>query len=78
MERGNSFFVGSDFRSSYLEAANTSLMKIPAELCLIALTVSITAACTPREETLNLWYEKPAAVWEEALPIGNGRLGAMI
>ncbi len=78
MERGNSFFVGSDFRSSYLEAANTSLMKIPAELCLIALTVSITAVCTPREETLKLWYEKPAAVWEEALPIGNGRLGAMI
>ena len=26
----------------------------------------------------KLWYEKSAAVWEEALPIGNGRLGAMI
>jgi len=25
-----------------------------------------------------LWYDKPATVWEEALPIGNGRLGAMI
>ncbi|PWK79569.1 alpha-L-fucosidase 2 [Mucilaginibacter oryzae] len=25
-----------------------------------------------------LWYLKPAQVWEEALPIGNGRLGAMI
>ncbi|QDA61686.1 glycoside hydrolase family 95 protein [Hymenobacter jejuensis] len=25
-----------------------------------------------------LWYTKPASVWEEALPIGNGRLGAMI
>lgn len=25
-----------------------------------------------------LWYDKPAAVWEEALPIGNGKLGAMI
>jgi hypothetical protein len=26
-----------------------------------------------------LWYEKPAENWEsEALPIGNGRLGAMI
>lgn len=24
-----------------------------------------------------LWYDKPAAAWEEALPIGNGRLGAM-
>ncbi len=27
---------------------------------------------------LDLWYTKPAAVWTEALPIGNGRLGAMV
>lgn len=27
---------------------------------------------------LVLWYDKPAAVWEEALPIGNGRFGGMI
>ncbi len=26
----------------------------------------------------RMWYEKPALVWEEALPLGNGRLGAMI
>ncbi|MES1222886.1 MAG: glycoside hydrolase family 95 protein, partial [Bacteroidota bacterium] len=25
-----------------------------------------------------LWYKKPAAKWEEALPVGNGRLGAMV
>lgn len=25
-----------------------------------------------------LWYTRPAATWDEALPIGNGRLGAMI
>ena len=25
-----------------------------------------------------LWYQRPAAKWEEALPIGNGRLGAMV
>ena len=27
---------------------------------------------------LLLWYDKPATEWTEALPIGNGRLGAMI
>ena len=27
---------------------------------------------------LKLWYDKPASKWVEALPIGNGRLGAMI
>ncbi|WP_325176600.1 glycoside hydrolase family 95 protein [Paenibacillus alkalitolerans] len=26
----------------------------------------------------RLWYEQPASRWEEALPIGNGRLGGMI
>ena len=26
----------------------------------------------------QLWYRQPAKVWEEALPIGNGHLGAMI
>lgn len=25
-----------------------------------------------------LWYTKPAQKWEEALPVGNGRLGAMV
>ena len=26
----------------------------------------------------QLWYAAPAAAWNEALPIGNGRLGAMV
>lgn len=25
-----------------------------------------------------LWYREPAKIWEEALPVGNGRLGAMV
>jgi alpha-L-fucosidase 2 len=29
-------------------------------------------------EPLSLWYREPARAWVEALPIGNGRLGAMI
>jgi alpha-L-fucosidase 2 len=27
---------------------------------------------------MKLWYKQPAAQWVEALPIGNGRLGAMV
>ncbi len=27
---------------------------------------------------LKLWYDKPATVWNEALPIGNGRISAMV
>ncbi|CAH0057359.1 unnamed protein product [Clonostachys solani] len=30
------------------------------------------------EEEHTLWYGQPADLWEEALPIGNGRLGAMV
>ena len=30
------------------------------------------------EPDLKLRYERPAAVWEEALPLGNGGLGAMV
>lgn len=26
----------------------------------------------------TLWYQQPAANWDEALPVGNGRLGAMV
>lgn len=26
----------------------------------------------------RLWYKQPASVWEEALPIGNGKLGGMV
>jgi alpha-L-fucosidase 2 len=29
-------------------------------------------------EKFSLWYRRPAKNWDEALPIGNGRLGAMI
>jgi alpha-L-fucosidase 2 len=27
---------------------------------------------------LTLWYKKPAVVWVEALPVGNGRIGGMV
>ncbi|NGZ77836.1 glycoside hydrolase family 95 protein [Saccharibacillus alkalitolerans] len=31
-----------------------------------------------QNRTYKLWYRQPAARWEEALPAGNGRLGAMV
>lgn len=30
------------------------------------------------DPSYTLWYKNPAKVWEEALPVGNGRLGAMV
>jgi len=38
----------------------------------------LVAAFVKAQQNLKLWYNKPATVWTEALPVGNGRLGAMI
>src|SRR6187401_942135 len=39
----------------------------------------ILAAMSLQTNSENvLWYRQPAEAWTEALPIGNGRLGAMI
>ena len=35
-------------------------------------------ASAQNDSLLKLWYNKPAEKWVEALPVGNGRLGAMI
>ncbi|HOV72225.1 MAG TPA: glycoside hydrolase family 95 protein, partial [Dysgonamonadaceae bacterium] len=29
-------------------------------------------------QSYKLWYDRPASTWTEALPLGNGRLGAMV
>jgi hypothetical protein len=31
-----------------------------------------------KADDLKLWYQQPAKVWTEALPLGNSRLGAMV
>ena len=30
------------------------------------------------QQDLKLWYKEPAKIWTDALPVGNGRLGAMV
>jgi alpha-L-fucosidase 2 len=42
------------------------------------LLSSIFSCSTKQSNALQLWYTKPASDWNEALPIGNGRLGAMV
>ncbi len=39
---------------------------------------SCNSANHKEQRDLSLWYTEPAKEWTEALPIGNGRLGAMI
>jgi alpha-L-fucosidase 2 len=42
-------------------------------------TTPIASSAPPTSDSkMMLWYSKPAAKWTEALPVGNGRLGAMV
>jgi alpha-L-fucosidase 2 len=56
-----------------------SLKLLAASAAATALTETGLAVPTPPAAAANLlWYRQPAAKWTEALPIGNGRLGAMV
>jgi len=44
---------------------------------LIGVITMVGTVSNAQQEAV-LWYDKPAEYWEEALPLGNGRLGAMV
>jgi alpha-L-fucosidase 2 len=50
---------------------------LPAVLAGILL-LTVADAANPPDSRLLLWYDRPAQYWEEALPVGNGRIGAMV
>ena len=49
-------------------------LAITSLLALLAMSVH----AKPSTTDLTLHYDRPAAAWTEALPVGNGRLGAMV
>ncbi len=59
------------------------LRRLPAFLaCAAAIAPTLMAAGHQanqgRPSRLELWYRQPAEKWADALPVGNGRLGAMV
>src|SRR5690242_17682384 len=45
----------------------------------VGLLFLITDCLAQKQQGLTLWYNQPSGhVWENALPIGNGFLGAMV
>lgn len=42
------------------------------------VTILILYTVNTWAQDTRLWYDTPAKIWEEALPIGNSRLGAMV
>ena len=53
-----------------------ALVACPAGL--LAAEPQLTGSTAAPDAPLSLWYRKPAARWQEALPVGNGRIGAMV
>lgn len=44
--------------------------------CLLLACIGGISSCGDEQE-LKLWYTAPAQMWEERVPLGNGRLGMM-
>ncbi len=45
---------------------------------LFAVVTMVSLTCCSQKQELKLWYDAPARQWTDALPLGNGRLGAMV
>src|ERR1700736_52915 len=58
----------------------TFVKTVSTSVAAATLPASSWPATKPPEtpSDLTLWYTKPAAQWVDALPLGNGRLGAMV
>ena len=60
------------------DASRSKAKKQPSKPARVDET-GISGSRSPAPDSpLMLWYDRPAAIWEEALPVGNGRLGAMV
>ena len=44
----------------------------------IAILISVLLSLTVQAREYRLWYNRPAATWTQALPIGNGVMGGMV
>lgn len=53
-------------------------MNIRVLISLSLFLCCLACAETQKKEPLVLWYNEPAENWNEALPLGNGRAGAMV
>jgi alpha-L-fucosidase 2 len=42
------------------------------------LLIAVLLSATLFAQDTKLWYKQPAVKWTEALPVGNGRIGAML
>ena len=65
---------------SFFKQTHLNHLKIVAFIGLNTLFSPDATAQNPQsnQQDLKLWYNKPSEKWIEALPVGNGKIGAMI
>jgi alpha-L-fucosidase 2 len=56
----------------------TQLLSLVLSGFALGSAATNSSAQTSAADPISLWYRQPAQKWEEALPVGNGRLGAMV
>ncbi len=54
------------------------MLKLAGKTLAVALLAILAGSAWAGEGDTMLWYDRPAGTWLEALPLGNGRLGAMV
>ncbi|MBC8053311.1 MAG: glycoside hydrolase family 95 protein [Sphingobacteriaceae bacterium] len=47
-------------------------------VCFLVCSISFSLNAQQSSDDLKIWFSHPAGNWNEALPVGNGRLGAMV
>jgi alpha-L-fucosidase 2 len=50
-------------------------LRLSAAICFL---LAAAPASVAQQSPLTLWYDKAAVLWTDALPVGNGHMGAMI
>ncbi|HLA54107.1 MAG TPA: glycoside hydrolase N-terminal domain-containing protein, partial [Flavitalea sp.] len=65
--------ITANYRIPLISATEKCIKLILFILVILGNGLSVTG-----QAPLKLWYKQPAKEWVEALPLGNGRIGAMV
>ncbi|MCT4647025.1 MAG: glycoside hydrolase family 95 protein, partial [Carboxylicivirga sp.] len=54
------------------------MKKVFVSLLLVSLLIACKDKSSQKVNLNEMWYDEPATEWVNALPLGNGRIGAMV
>ena len=64
-----------DFEKTIIKETNTAMTRLFIFTTLLLAPLAVATAADP---TTTLWFDKPATRFHQSLPLGNGRIGAMV